>query len=567
MKLSKLAFISVALLPAVFGAPTPEQHGDISKRSTEKQAMSTWCARFNAACVDACLSGVSSGAQKVTFACKANKDQVDFDFGCKCGNTDRTGQALNLIGGVSTSTTYTGTSTKVNTKTTVTTSKPTTTKTSHTIQTIANTITSTTSTTQTKRTTTTSSTATTTTRVRVLPTTYTSTHISTHFFVSQTTITQTSATLSGQPLATLLPYNIFEVSLARSSPSIKRRAANTDVFCRNFKDSCTRTCGKLSSKILHETCQRTSTTAYSYKLGCFCSNGKTETKHALANLEDSVDILSTLSVSTSSATVTLTKVAPIVTVQTVTGTSLETFFKTVTSSKAVTNTYVSGTTATYTSVTTVTPTRSTTTTTNIPLSTYTSTSTVLTILAPTGIVGVRKIKDDSLYGYLQQGDQGLLEYTATAANAPKYMLVADTSTSSGLYKLAKADLSGSSAVCELPTNANLDFETGSGNFCVMENYGSSATGASSANPNSQGSYENAPYETYWLKPYISTIANKVAVKIFPQWVNQDATNRMPTTYLLPDTNFQGVVATGDIAAAIKVDNTLANVPLYLSIGV
>jgi hypothetical protein len=260
-------------------------------------------------------------------------------------------------------------------------------------------------------------------------------------------------------------------------------------------------------------------------------------------------------------------VAPIVTVQTVTGTSLETFFKTVTSSKAVTNTYVSGTTATYTSVTTVTPTRSTTTTTNIPLSTYTSTSTVLTILAPTGIVGVRKIKDDSLYGYLQQGDQGLLEYTATAANAPKYMLVADTSTSSGLYKLAKADLSGSSAVCELPTNANLDFETGSGNFCVMENYGSSATGASSANPNSQGSYENAPYETYWLKPYISTIANKVAVKIFPQWVNQDATNRMPTTYLLPDTNFQGVVATGDIAAAIKVDNTLANVPLYLSIGV
>jgi hypothetical protein len=145
------------------------------------------------------------------------------------------------------------------------------------------------------------------------------------------------------------------------------------------------------------------------------------------------------------------------------------------------------------------------------------------------------------------------------------MLVADNS-GSGLYKLQRTDTSAASIVCELQDNSNLNLALGSNRFCVVEDYASQATQAGPANAGDMGSYEAAPYETYWLQPYISTVANKIAVKIFGQWINQDGSR--PTTYLVPDTSssINGIIAVADIAAAEKLDNNIVNSPLYLALG-
>ncbi len=90
----------------------------------------TFCGRFKASCLDTCMASAPVGkTQSVTYACRADQYGEVFTMGCKCGSTDRTGQVLNLLGGMTTSTKITSTSTrtiKTTTKPTVTTTTRTT---------------------------------------------------------------------------------------------------------------------------------------------------------------------------------------------------------------------------------------------------------------------------------------------------------------------------------------------------------------------------------------------------------------------------------------------------------
>jgi hypothetical protein len=566
-----MRFALVALIGALFLATScaiakPIEGGMVRRQSADDLEIDNFCKRFNAACVSVCTNNkVAGSTTKVVLSCEAYGDW--FNFGCKCGSTDKTNSAFNKLGGLTTST-------KVSTKkvTTTSTAKPTVTKTKYVTSTGSATTTQRYSTTSTSHTTSTIKTTTTTTFLSVVPTTWVSTAVSVIPYTTQTTTDQTSASVQGLPIATTIPYNVIEVSLDPSSASrrgLTPRAANA--LCRNFLDSCASECKRVNSVPKTQFCKRTSTTMYSYQLGCVCQNGMTETRHALADIEESVDIASTIRTLTSTATIT----RPTTTVQTITGYKTLTFLQDVTSSFTITITTSTSTTSTSVTSTTFSPGTTTSTTTYNPIATSIHTSTTLQVLSPTGVLRVRRSYDDVAVGYVETSDASgnpvqVNTASGAKADADSYMLVKDAS-SSGLYRLARTDLDGGdySMVCELSSStSSTTFSSTSSNYCTLEILSSQQTSAGAASMTPAGNFFQNSIETFNWFPQIGTISGLSGsqLKVYPQWINPSSPTK-PSTYLV--SGGKNLFLTGDRADLAKdigtnSPNAINVAPLYFA---
>lgn len=557
-----LSFLAVSglLTSAAFAAPALDAR-------QEPGQLNKWCSKFNKACVATCLIGAAPGStNKVTLACQASGN--NYKFGCKCGNTDKTSAALNKAGGLKGVTTTVGTSTKKLSTTTnpVVTSTTLTTTTGSTTYTLSHSETTTSTSTSTE------SYSTTTTSLSVVPTTWVSTVIKTIPYVSEVTVTQTSASVAGQPVATTVPFPIIEVAFAppklRLKTSVKSRA-DADVFCTNYYNACARQCSRVKSTPRTQVCQKTKTMDYSYRLGCVCKNGITETQHSLADIQEDLDITRTIATVTSTATIT----KPLTTVQTVTGYSTLTFLTEKTDSFTTTTTTTTSPTSTSTSYTTFSPGTTTSTTSYTPVATHTSTSTILQILAPTGVLNVRRVWDDVSLGYAdtETSGSGFDTQINTLSNAKDtadtWMLVKDNS-GSGLYRIMSTDASAIQHPymgCELAQSGAGDFSSSSANYCVMEGTLDALTAAGAAA--GQGNFFNRGYESFIWKPTIGTIAGMTGtqLKAYPQWINSDGNTR-PTTYMV--SGGSNLFLTGNrtaLQAAIGSGPKAVNAaPLYLA---
>lgn len=566
-----MRFTLITLLGALFMATswavaTPIEGGMVRRQSADDLEINNFCKRFNAACVAVCTNNkVAGSTTKVVLSCEAYGDW--FNFGCKCGNTDKTNSAFNKLGGLTTST-----KTKTSKVTTTSTAKPTVTKTKHVTSTGSATTTQRYSTTSTSHTTSTIKTTTTTTFLSVVPTTWVSTAVSVIPYTTQTTTDQTSASVQGLPIATTIPYNVIEVSLDPDSAArrgLEPRKAN--VLCRNFLDACASECKRVKSVPKTQFCRRTSTTMYSYQLGCFCQNGMTETRHALADIEESVDIATTIRTLTSTATIT----KPTTTVQTITGFKTLTFLEEVTSSFTITITTSTSTTSTSVTSTTYSPGTTTSTTTYNPIATKINTSTTLQVLSPTGVLRVRRSYDDVAVGYVKTSDASgnpVQVDTASGAKsgADPYMLIKDDS-SSGLYRLARTDLREGdySMVCELSSGtASTAFSSSSANYCTLESLVSQQTSAGPASMTPAGNFFQNSIETFNWLPQIGTISGKTGsqLKVYPQWINPSSPTK-PATYLV--SGGKSLFLTGDRADLAKEigtnsPNAINVAPLYFA---
>ncbi|PWN18002.1 hypothetical protein BCV69DRAFT_285600 [Microstroma glucosiphilum] len=567
MRFTLLTLVVAFFLSASLAIAKPIDGEVVRRQSSDDAQINQFCKRFNAACVAVCTSDKRAGTTtKVVLSCEASGDW--FNFGCKCGNIDKTNSAFNKLGGL---TTTTKTSTKK--VTTTSTAKPTVTKTKLVTSTGSATTTQMYSTTSTSHTTSTIKTTTTTTFLSVVPTTWVSTAVSVIPYTTQTTTDQTSASVQGLPIATTIPYNVIEVSLADPAASrrgLAPRAANA--LCRNFLDSCASECKRVSSVPKTQFCKRTSTTLYSYQLGCVCQNGMTETRHALADIEESVDIASTIQTLTSTATIT----RPTTTIQTITGYKTLTFLEELTSSFTITITTSTSTTSTSVTSTTYSPGTTTSTTTYNPIATKINTSTTLQVLSPTGALRVRRSYDDVAVGYVKTSDASgnpvqVDTSTGAKADADSYVLIKDSS-SSGLYRLSRTDLDDGrdySMVCELSSNtASTTFSTTSSNYCTLESLISQQTSAGAASMTPAGNFFQNSIETFNWFPQIGTISGMSGsqLKVYPQWINPSSPTK-PATYLVA--GGKNLFLTGDRADLAKdigtnSPNAINVAPLYFA---
>ncbi|CAO1616171.1 unnamed protein product [Parajaminaea phylloscopi] len=574
-----LSFLAVSgiLTGAALAAPAPNSLAP--RADGEAGQLEAWCSKFNKACISTCVDNAPAGStQKVTLACQASGST--FKFGCKCGTTDVTSKALNKAGGLKATTTTVGTSTKK----TTTTTKPVVTSTTKTTKVGSETYTLSYQETTTSTSTSTEKYSTTTTSLSIVPTTWVSTIVSTVPYTSEVTVTQTSASVNGQPIATTIPFPVIEVAFAappmrlrvaaiklnaasNKAVSSTKDAAVPDVFCTNFFNACSRQCGRVSSSVKTQVCKQTSTTDYSYQLGCICKNGYTETRHSLADIQEDLDITKTIATVTSTATIT----QPQTVVKTVTGYSTLTFLTERTDSFTTTTTTTTSTTSTSISQTTFSPGTTTTTTTYNPVSTHTATSTILQILAPTGVLNVRRAIDDVSLGYVDSNGAGSgydtqINTLSDAKNTvDNWMLVADAS-GSGLYRLMSTNLAASQHAymsCEVGSGKG-DFSAGSSDYCLVEGALDSNTVAGAAA--GTGSYFNNPYETYIWRPSVGTIKGRSGsqLKAYPQWTNSNGYTR-PTTYLVAGGKQLMMTGNRTALAALTAGANGANpAPLYLA---
>ena len=378
--------------------------------------------------------------------------------------------------------------------------------------------------------------STTTTSLVLIPTTYVSTSVSTVPVTIQTTVTATSVSVAALPIATTIPYTVLEVSFAKDpsaqltkSKSVqvqnaKKRA--TDVFCTNYFDACSRQCNRVSSSTSKQTCARTSTTAFSYRLVCLCKNGYTETRHALADLQQSLVVQSTLAFATTTQTITQNQTTTL----TLLDTSTLTFLTETTHLFTVTDTSTTRTTSTSVSLTTYSPGTTTTTTTMKPVATQTATSTVLNIIAPTGALRARHALNDSSVGYvnLASSFNRMQIGTQDKASAQQFMLVSDGSNS--LYTLMRAS-DQASVVCEYddPNASVPNLGSTISAMCLPQVLSSDKPyGPASARP--AGNFYGGAIERYIWSPLIGVVSGTNTLKLFAQWVNNDYSN--PTTYMV-----------------------------------